>query len=303
MATLSIDVKQSLLVRPRQLWLCVVEARPVVLFIYAMRFFAAFALAYVDTGLAVSPWRFALALLTWLLAAASVYLFDGAMDVVEDRLNGSTRPIARGDLPRAFALNVNFLWAGLSLAGAVLLGSPYVFLVPVILVLGYAYSAPILRLKRWSAAAGATVLVAGLLTFVAGGAVSGSTSTSMTLMVFALAMSSWMGFVGALAKDFSDVPGDTLTGRRTCAVVKGIRRAAWRLSLNAFLVGTGFLVAALAVDRLLVWPAVVVLAGALAIALGCRPQPAQARPRGPYRAFMVTQYLAHVAVLGAILWP
>jgi 4-hydroxybenzoate polyprenyltransferase len=270
-------------------------------FIYAMRFSAAFALAYFDAERTVTAWRFALALLTWLLATASVYLFDGVMDVVEDRLNGSTRPIARGDLSRAFALNVNFVWAGLSLVGAVVLGSPYMFLVPVILLLGYAYSGPILRLKRWSPAAGATVLAAGLLTFVAGGAVTGSVSTSMALTVFAVAMSSWMGFVGALAKDFSDVPGDALTGRRTCAVVKGIRRAAWRLSLNAFLVGTGFLLAALAVHRVLLWPALVVLGGAVAIALGCRPGPATARPRRPYRVFMVTQYLAHAAVLGAIV--
>jgi 4-hydroxybenzoate polyprenyltransferase len=199
-------------------------------------------------------------------------------------------------------LNVSILWAGLSVIGAVLLGPPYVFLVPLILLLGYAYSGPVLRLKRWSPAAGGTVLIAGLLTFAAGGGVSGSVSTSMTLMTFALAMSGWMGFVGAVAKDFSDVPGDAVTGRRTCAVVKGIRRAAWRLSLNAFGVGAGFLVAAVAVDQILVWPAVVVLLGAVVIALSCRPGPARARPRRPYRAFMATQYLAHAAVLGAVLW-
>jgi 4-hydroxybenzoate polyprenyltransferase len=198
-------------------------------------------------------------------------------------------------------LSVSILWAGLSVVGAVLLGPPYPFLVPAILLLGYSYSGPLLRLKRWSSTAGATVLIAGLLTFVAGGAVSGSVPTSMTLTVFAIAMSSWMGFVGAMAKDLSDVPGDTHAGRRTYAVVNGARRAARRLSLNAVGVGTGFLIAAIAVDHVLIWPATVVLLGAVAISLVARPGPAEAQPRRPYRTFMVIQYLAHAAILPAIV--
>jgi len=302
MATLLIDSGASVPASHRigQLRLCVVEARPVVLLIYAVRFVVAFALTH-PTGVPAPWWRLPVALLTWVLAAASVYLLDGVADVVEDRLNGSTRPIARGALPASLALNIGILWAGLSIAGALLLGAPYVFLVPTLLLLGYAYSGPLLRLKRWSPAAGATVLIAGLLTFVAGGAVSGSVPTSPTLIVFAAAMSSWMGFVGALAKDFSDVLGDALTGRRTCAVVKGIRRAGWRLSLNAILVAAGFLIAATYVDQTLLWPALAVLLGAVAVTLGCRPQSAQIRPRRPYRAFMVTQYLAHAAAPVAIV--
>jgi 4-hydroxybenzoate polyprenyltransferase len=301
MTAIPIDIRQPSSITGRQFLLCLVEARPVVSVIYAIRFSAAFALAH-DDGFDVAVLaRLPLALLTWLLAAGSVYLFDGVMDVVEDRLNGSSRPIARGELPRSLALTVSILWAGLSVVGAILLGSPYTFLVPAILALGYAYSGPLLRLKRWSSTAGATVLIAGLLTFVAGGAVSGSVSTSMTLTVFAIAMSSWMGFVGAMAKDLSDVPGDAQAGRRTYAVVNGVRRAARRLSLNAVGVGTGFLVAAVLVDHVLIGPAVVVLLGGLGITLGSRPGPARAQPRRPYRTFMITQYLAHAAVLPAIL--
>jgi 4-hydroxybenzoate polyprenyltransferase len=284
-----------------QLRLCVVEARPVVLLIYAMRFSVAFAIAYPGMS-STAAWRLPVAMVTWLLAAASVYLVDGVMDVVEDRLNGSTRPIARGALPRRVALAVSMIWAGLAITGAVLLGAPYVFLVPTLLLLGYAYSGPLLRLKRWSPAAGATVLIAGLLTFAAGGAVSGPVHLSMTLIVFAIAMSSWMGFVGVLAKDFSDVLGDALTGRRTCAVVRGVRGAARRLSLNAFGVGLGFLAGAILIDDLLIWPAAVVVLGAAAVAYGCRPGPARIQPRRSYRAFMVTQYLAHAVVLPALIW-
>jgi 4-hydroxybenzoate polyprenyltransferase len=304
MTTLSANlVGPSLSVRrAEQLRLCVVEARPVVLLIYAVRLVVAFALVHVG----IRPfqlWRLPVALLTWLLAVASIYLLDGVMDVVEDRLNGSSRPIARGALPRPFALTVSGLWAGLSMAGALVLGSPYTYLVPAMLLMGYAYSGPLPRLKRWSSAAGATVLVAGLLTFVAGGGVSGSLPGSLTLVVFAIAMSSWMGLVGALAKDFSDVPGDALVGRRTSAVVRGVRRTAWLLTFNAFVVALGFLAGALLVNHLLLWPAAVVAFGAFAVAFGCYSRSARTKPRRPYRAFMVTQYLAHVIVLVVIALP
>jgi len=121
------------------------------------------------------------------------------------------------------------------------------------------------------------------------------------LFVFAIAMSAWMGLVGAVAKDFADVPGDLHTGRRTCAVVKGVQFAARRLSVNALLVAAGFVVAAALVDHVLLWPATAVLFGAGAIALACRPGSAEARPRRPYRTFMVTQYAAHAGTLLAVV--
>jgi 4-hydroxybenzoate polyprenyltransferase len=131
--------------------------------------------------------------------------------------------------------------------------------------------------------------------------VSGTISPSLTLAVFATAMSSWMGFVGSMAKDLSDVPGDAQAGRRTFAVVKGARRAARRLSLNAVGLGTGFLAAAVAMDHVLIPPAAVMLLGAVGITLAARPVPTTAQPRRPYRIFMLTQYLAHAAVIPAIV--
>jgi 4-hydroxybenzoate polyprenyltransferase len=267
---------------------------------YTLRFAVAVALTYPGPG-GAPAWQLPLALLTWLLATSSAYLFDGVMDVAEDRVNGSVRPIAAGALNRTFALATSVVWAILSLVGAIVLGGLYALLVPTVLLLGYAYCGPGLRLKRWSSTAGATVLLAGMLTFVAGAVAGGGRPTSPTLLVFALAMSCLMGFVGAVAKDFSDVVGDTLAGRRTLAVVRGIRPAARRLSGNAFLVATAFAIAAALVDELLLWPATVVAAGATAVILACRTRPAAARPRRPYRAFMVTQYLAHAAVLVAVI--
>jgi 4-hydroxybenzoate polyprenyltransferase len=283
----------------RFLHLAFVEARPVVQLIYTMRFLAAFALVSAHTPPA-RWWCLPVALSTWLCASTCAYLFDGVMDVVEDRINGSTRPIASGRLPRRTAAAITTLLALGALAGAAVLGGPYLYLVPLMLALGFAYSAPPVRLKRWSSTSGATVLVAGMLTFAAGGATSGRLPESPTLALFALAMSSWMGLVGAVAKDFTDVSGDQAVGRRTLAVVRGVRHAARRLSGNAAGVAVVFLIAAIRFSHALLGPAVAVLIGAIAVTVTSRPQPSGRRP---YRAFMVTQYAAHVAVLVAALAP
>src|SRR5205823_11943975 len=106
------------------------------------------------------------------------------------------------------------VWAVLAVLGSLRLGAPYVYLVPVLLLLGYAYAAPPLRLKRWSGAAGGTVLIAGLMTFAAGGEAGGGAIDSVTLLIFAVAMSCWMGLVGELDRDFTDVCGDAMDGSR-----------------------------------------------------------------------------------------
>ncbi|OLE21066.1 MAG: hypothetical protein AUG44_28780 [Actinobacteria bacterium 13_1_20CM_3_71_11] len=281
----------------RQIGLCVIEARPIVMLIYLLRFAAGYALARPADNPTPSWWHL-LAAATWLFGIASVYLFDGVMDMVEDRLNRSTRPIARGALSRQVALVVSIVWAVLALLGSLQLGAPYVYLVPVLLLLGWAYAAPPLRLKRWSGAAGATVLIAGLMTFAAGGEAGGGAIDSVTLLIFAIAMSCWMGLVGALAKDFTDVYGDAMVGRRTSAVVRGVGGTAVRLSVNAVGVGVGFLAAAWFFAPVLLAPAVAVTAGATLVVAGCFRRTDGSPRRRPYRAFMATQYAAHVVVLG-----
>lgn len=275
---------------------CLVEARPSVLGIYTMRFLVAATLTVLAARDVPTPWwRLPLALAVWLCVAGSVYLFDGVTDVVGDRVNGSRRPIARGTLPVPVAAAVAVGWAGLAVTGAALIGWVYLGLAGLALLLGWAYSAPPLRLKRWTSAAGGTVILAGLLTFAAG-AVAAGASAPTTLLVFAVAMSCWMGFVGALAKDLSDIDGDAVTGRRSWAVVHGLPAASRRLSGNALLVAAGFGAAAAAVDRVLLWPATVVLVGAVAIVAACTDRRPGRSTRHPYRIFMTTQYVAHGVV-------
>jgi len=83
----------------RSLSLCLVEARPVVQVIFLARFVCA-ALPGPFSG------RVALGAVSWLFAVLAVYLANGVTDIVEDRHNGSTRPIASGALDVGFARQV-----------------------------------------------------------------------------------------------------------------------------------------------------------------------------------------------------
>src|SRR5687767_12664223 len=136
----------------RDIGLCFIEARPIVLCIFGIRFVVAYVLSVAGTAPQHNFQQSLLACVAWLLATASIYLFDGVTDTVEDRLNGSTRPIARGALAPGRALSVSVVWAALALAGAAVVGIHFVVLVALALGLGYAYSGPGVRLKRWSPA-------------------------------------------------------------------------------------------------------------------------------------------------------
>ncbi|WP_198348190.1 UbiA family prenyltransferase [Plantactinospora sp. KBS50] len=278
---------------------CVVEARPCVQVIFLLRFVAGFVLTR-PAGAAIPLGRLLIAGISWELAVVSAYLFDGVMDVVEDRLNGSTRPIAAGALSRGFAAVVSGAAALASLAGAFVLGGAYPIFVGISLVLGYAYCAPPARLKRSSRAAGATVIICGLLTFLAGASVYGPVRINVDLTIFAVVMSLWMGLVGALAKDFSDTAGDAAAGCRTTALVRGDARARRLVARNALAVGIGFPVAAVVFAPGLTWPALAMSAGAVVVAWFTRSNlslGSRKRRRLPYRAFMATQYAVNCALL------
>jgi 4-hydroxybenzoate polyprenyltransferase len=283
---------------PARIALCFVEARLVVQAVFCLRLLAGVALGS-SAGVPLPPLRLLAVAVVWELAVMSVYLFDGVMDIVEDRLNGSTRPIARGDLPRGFAVVVTVCAAASSALGGFLLGAPYNVLVPVMLLLGYIYCAPPVRLKRWSGGAGMTVFGAGLLTFLAGSAVDGRPQHGRALIVLAVVMSLWMGLVGALAKDFSDIEGDAAAGCHTAALTR--HGHAVRLVIaNSLGIAVAFGAAAAFVVPLLRWPSFIMIIGALCVALttlGAVPSSSRSRRRRPYHAFMLTQYGVLVAVL------
>lgn len=96
-------------------------------------------------------------------------------------------------------------------------------------------------------------------------------------MIAGIALSAWMGLVGALVKDLSDVRGDAIAGRKTWAVVFG----AWRPARYAAVVALAVALAGTAASALLaliLMPAMLVLlVGALLIAARARPDAALGR--------------------------
>jgi len=280
----------------RALSLSLREARPQVQVIFLLRFATAAALALlsgVRPGPAVLAGAVAWFLLTW-----AVYLLNGVADVVEDRANGSRRPIARGDLSPAAATRIvgSLAVAGLVVAATV---SPLLVLLGAgQFLLGWAYSMGPAPLKRAAVPAAVSVVLAGLLTYAAG-AVSAGGSPAAHLLLFPAMMALWMA-VGGVTKDLSDVSGDRVAGRRTLPILLGERHARRIMAMVAGAVAGGFVVLAAASPpavRLASW---LVLLGAVILAcVVCTPASRgdAFRRRWPYRIFMATQYIAHISVL------
>ncbi|WUN32865.1 UbiA family prenyltransferase [Kitasatospora sp. NBC_00315] len=266
-----------------------------------MRFTTAFILATGNSGVKVG--HLLSGVVSWAFGTLFAYVLNGAMDVAEDRLNGSGRPVARGALTPETALRAAWLCAGIAVL--VSLDSPSVLgLLLAYLFCGFAYSAPPFNMTRRSHSTMATILLLGGLTYAAGWAATDGRRDTVSAIVFAIAMSAWMGLVGAVVKDLSDVRGDAAAGRRTSVVAWGERRARLVCAVSPVLVGGGFLAAALLVAPVLTVSAVLVLAGGLTVAyfsLTTRSDERRSRSRLPYRAFMVTQYVAHLALLVIVL--
>ncbi len=291
---------------PRTILLCLKESRPAVLAAFQLRFVAGAALVpasapHLGVG---SVLQVALCFVAWFCAIFYTYLYNGYMDYHEDRVNGSSRPIASHRLPRSSALAVAHGAAAVALVCSAAAGPGAFVLCSALLLLGYGYSAPRTAWKNRTPAVMGTVFVSGLLTYGAGSVTLGSSPVSPALLLTAFAMSLWMALVGAVAKDFSDIEGDAASGRRTWVITLGERRARILVALSACLVGGGYTAGAAAWAPELLPVGAVVLLGALALAavtLTGQGATSRGRRRLPYRCFMSTQHCAHLALLAQVV--
>jgi 4-hydroxybenzoate polyprenyltransferase len=282
--------------------LCFREARPIVQIMFLLRFLAAPALAWKGTA---DLQRILLGTVSWMAATLFAYLYNGVMDIAEDRVNGSRRPIATGDLDPDTATIVAYAAAAVATVCGFAAGATTGMLVVAFLICGYAYSGRPFYLKRATGGTMTAVLVLGATTYAGGYSVVGPGGhRCAALVVYGAAMSLWMCLVGAMAKDFSDVAGDRAAGRRPVVVRWGERWTRLVLALAALLVGTGFLLVAACWYPLLLPPAVVLQAGGVAVAvlsLASRWSSGdRSSRRRPYRAFMAAQYLAHLSLFGVV---
>ena len=266
------------------------EARPVVQRMFQLRFLTAAALAATTAGAHVHFGRLALGAAAWLCTTWHVYLLNGLSDQVEDRCNGSRRPLAGGELPTATARRLLVVLAVAALGLAAAAGPPLVLLVLVLLGLGAVYSAGPWPQKARAGGAMVVVAAGGGTTYLAGwyAGGGGAAPPSPALLLVGGAMTAWMAFAG-MTKDLPDVAGDAAAGRRTLPIVLGRRRARLVLAALTGTVGAGAAAVALVLG---VAPAfgLALLAGAVAVTAAL----AGRDPRRPYRRFMVTQYAVHL---------
>uniref|UniRef100_A0AAU3GV23 UbiA family prenyltransferase n=1 Tax=Streptomyces sp. NBC_01401 TaxID=2903854 RepID=A0AAU3GV23_9ACTN len=287
--------------RVRQaVWDCFSEARPTVQLVFLLRYLAAAGLG--SPGGFPHPSRMLVGAAGWFLATTAIYLFNGVADRPEDIRNGSTRPIAAGRLPTRTALTAAGLLAAAGVACSFAPGPVAGALVALYLLLGYAYSGPPFPLKSTYYTCTATGLAAGLATYLAG-FVAGGHPLDEALLVFAGMMTLWMGGVGGVAKEFSDIEGDRSAGRSTWPIVLGMAGETRLLRLLALGVALTFWTFASLYSTSLLWCAATVLLGALAVVVTAGVLHASAdrsERRRPYIAFMWTQHAAHL-VLGISL--
>jgi 4-hydroxybenzoate polyprenyltransferase len=174
---------------------------------------------------------------------------------------------------------------------------PLVLIAVVTVIIGWGYSAGPVPLKRSAVGTFVVSTAGGGLTYAAGAFATGDPVSTGYLVVFVL-LSAWMGVAGA-SKDLGDALGDRLGGRNTLPVMLGERRARLAIATGSQLIGAA---AALTAAH---WPATaapaaVLVVGALCVGVLClrgSEQPGRDAQRRPYRAFMVTQYVANLALL------
>lgn len=275
------------------------EARPSVQVIFLLRFVTGAAL--VAAGGCPGPLPAAAGAVTWCCVVAAIYLHNGAADVVEDRGNGSARPIASGRLPAGTAETIARALAGAGVVTGLAAPPPVAVLALVMLGLGWCYSSGPHPMKRTVAGFLIVVVSGGSLTYLAGAAVGGGRITG-ELVFCGLAMSAWMGVAGS-TKDLSDVGGDRQAGRRTLPVLLGPGRCRLLMAAAVLALGGASLTVGLAwLPRMLPMAAVLLLGSVLVVVLLVRlpADAARSRRRLPYRAFMVTQYCAHAVVLAEV---
>lgn len=283
------------------LYRCFLEARPAVQGIFLLRFLAgaSFAGSLFAGGVVNLPLWGGAAL--WVCVTLSVYILNGVMDVEEDQINGSSRPVARGKLKVAQAAGAAGGLAVLSVVGSLALGSLMVCSVVVALALGWLYSGPPFYLKRSPTGWAALGIIAALITYNAGYAANGGEGDLLSFSIFAAVMALWLGIVSQ-TKDLSDIEGDKQAGRRSGPVVWGEDVARLFYSGVALCLGGGYVLSAALLAPGLLIPALVLASGAVVVAvvtLGPWSRGEKSRRRRAYRMFMLTQYGANLAI---VIW-
>jgi 4-hydroxybenzoate polyprenyltransferase len=168
----------------------------------------------------------------------------------------------------------------------------------VALAIGWCYSAGPAPLKATAGGVTLAGVSVVLLCYAAGAAIAGGTAPRAAV-AFGVAEAVWLGLCGT-TKDFSDIEGDRLTGRRTWPIVLGDRRTRRLVAVASGSLAAIFAaVAWLSGGAMLAAAATAAVGGvAVSIAVLCSPATgSRVARRWPYRALMMTQYAVNVVLL------
>ena len=187
----------------------------------------AFVCGVVSSGVPVDVVRLVAGLiLTGPLVCAASQAANDWFDREVDAINEPGRPIPSGRLPGRWGLYVAFVWTGLSLAVATILG-PIGFAATVIgLVMAWMYSMPPFRLKKdgWIGNA-AVALSYEALPWFTGAAVMLGAFPDAQIITLAVVYS--IGAHGIMTlNDFKSIEGDRASGVRSLPARLGADRAA-----------------------------------------------------------------------------
>lgn len=298
----------------RTFGLVLLECRPVVLAMFALRFVAGLAIAWRAVQFVGHPVPHpvldvphgVLGLLAWVCATAFVYLLNGISDVPGDRVNGSSRPLASGLLRVPVAVGWCLGFAVAAVAASVAVSPVLLLCVLGMLALGWLYSAGRRPWKERVWSASLVIAGGGVLTY--GGALATAgipiLPAALPLLQVPLLLSLWMAVAGN-AKDLGDLAGDAAAGRRTLPVLYGEAHASWIVAVGCLLVAlAGFALAAFvsattgaaASGSLTIWvSAVLLVASILMVVLAALSGRGGAARM--YGVFMVSQVVANVVVV------
>lgn len=265
---------------------CFLEARPAVQGIFLLRFLVGASLA---GPLLINDLRLWVGVACWVCVSLAAYIFNGVMDMEEDRANGSSRPVASDRLLVDQATGATGILAATGIVLSMTLGGWMIASAVAALVLGWLYSGPPFYLKRYPLGWTVIAILAALITYSAGYMINGGGRSGEALL-FVVMMALWMALVGQ-TKDLSDIEGDKKAGRRSVPVVWGEGAARVIYAGAALGIGGGYVLLAVVFASSLV-PAIALTLGAVAVAAWSKGD-----KRRPYKAFMLTQYVVNLAVV------
>jgi 4-hydroxybenzoate polyprenyltransferase len=231
----------------------------------------------------------------WWMLTTAVYVFNGVSDIGADRGNASHRPIATGRLGLTGALLATGILSVCGLAVCAVVDPIDFVLGCGFLALGWAYSAG----PAWKnhPLAFAVVIGAGACLTYAAGLICRGRATSGELPVVIM-LAAWVSICCA-TKDFSDIAGDRMAGRRTWPILLGASRAARVLAALAVAAAASCAAFTLTlgdgVGTGLVLASGSVLLAAVLLRTAAAPQ--RHVRRRSYRTYMATQYAANFALM------